>query len=86
MPTEAWEKLVSWYGLAEGQQPIPRKVVEHGMYLKQCKVEVYLIDLELCQNSDLENVISRPFSKGDTIGIKYNKVVFFICYFLQISS
>ena len=68
MPTKAWEKLVAWYGLVEGQQPIQRKVVEHGMYLKQCKVEVYLIEFKLCQNSDLETVVLRHFSKGDTIG------------------
>ena len=68
MPTKAWEMLVAWYGLVEGQQPIRRKVVEHGMYLKQCKVEVYLIEFKLCQNSDLETVVLRQFSKGDTIG------------------
>lgn len=26
MPTEAWNKLVSWYGCLEGQKPIIRKV------------------------------------------------------------
>lgn len=26
VPTEGWNKLVSWYGLTEGQEPIARKV------------------------------------------------------------
>ena len=28
MPTEAWTKLVSWYGCLEGQKPIVRKVFD----------------------------------------------------------
>lgn len=27
VPTEAWTKLVSWYGCLEGQKPIVRKVL-----------------------------------------------------------
>ena len=27
VPTEGWIKLVSWYGLTEGQEPIARKVI-----------------------------------------------------------
>lgn len=26
VPTEGWNKLVSWYGLTKGQEPIARKV------------------------------------------------------------
>lgn len=26
VPTEAWNKLLNWYGCVEGQQPIVRKV------------------------------------------------------------
>lgn len=26
VPTEGWNKLVSWYGLTDGQEPISRKV------------------------------------------------------------
>lgn len=44
------------------------QVVEHGMFVKHCKVEVYLIELKLCENSDLDNVVMRHFSKADTIG------------------
>ncbi|XP_069592061.1 ubiquitin carboxyl-terminal hydrolase 4 [Ranitomeya imitator] len=67
VPTEAWGKLMCWYGSVPGQQPIVRKVVEHGMFVKHCKVEVYLIELKLCENSDLDNVVTRHFSKADTI-------------------
>ncbi|XP_042898820.1 ubiquitin carboxyl-terminal hydrolase 4 isoform X2 [Parasteatoda tepidariorum] len=68
VPEEAWEKLVEWYGIVEGQQPIVRKVVEYGMFVKHCKVEVYLLEFKLCSNSDLEHIISKKFSKSDTIG------------------
>uniref|UniRef100_A0A671RFB3 ubiquitinyl hydrolase 1 n=1 Tax=Sinocyclocheilus anshuiensis TaxID=1608454 RepID=A0A671RFB3_9TELE len=57
----------SWYGLREGQQPIARKVVEQGMFVKHCKVEVYLTELKLCEDSNMENVVTRRFSKADTI-------------------
>ncbi|XP_076125184.1 ubiquitin carboxyl-terminal hydrolase 4 [Alosa pseudoharengus] len=67
MPTEAWTKLVSWYGCLEGQKPIVRKVVEHGMFVKHCKVEVYLLELNLCENDNMDNVVTRHFSKADTI-------------------
>lgn len=67
VPQEAWDLLSSWYGTANGQQPIARKVVEYGMFVKHCKVEVYLMEFKLCQNSDLEHCVSRKFSKADTV-------------------
>ncbi|XP_035243957.1 ubiquitin carboxyl-terminal hydrolase 4-like isoform X1 [Anguilla anguilla] len=67
LPTEAWNILVGWYGCLEGQRPIVRKVVEYGMFVKHCKVEVYLLELNLCENNDMENVVTRHFSKADTI-------------------
>uniref|UniRef100_A0A3Q2CBG1 Ubiquitin carboxyl-terminal hydrolase n=1 Tax=Cyprinodon variegatus TaxID=28743 RepID=A0A3Q2CBG1_CYPVA len=67
VPTEGWNKLVSWYGVTEGQEPIARKVVEQGMFVKHCKVEVYLTELKLCEDSNMDNVITRRFSKADTI-------------------
>ncbi|XP_051563513.1 ubiquitin carboxyl-terminal hydrolase 4-like isoform X2 [Myxocyprinus asiaticus] len=69
VPTEAWNKLVSWYGCLEGQKPIIRKVVEHGMFVKHCKVEVYLLELNLCENDNMDKVVTRHFSKADTIDI-----------------
>lgn len=67
LPMEAWNKLLNWYGSVQGQQPIVRKVVEHGMFVKHCKVEVYLIELKLSENNDPEKMVSRHFSKADTI-------------------
>uniref|UniRef100_A0A8C5LBD7 Ubiquitin carboxyl-terminal hydrolase 15 n=1 Tax=Jaculus jaculus TaxID=51337 RepID=A0A8C5LBD7_JACJA len=62
LPTEGWDKLVSWYTLMEGQEPIAREVVEQGMFVKHCKVE-----LKLCENGNMNNVVSRRFSKANTI-------------------
>ncbi|XP_078399300.1 ubiquitin carboxyl-terminal hydrolase 4 isoform X1 [Cetorhinus maximus] len=67
VPTEAWNKLVNWYACVVGQEPIVRKVVEHGMFVKHCKVEVYLLELKLCENNNMDNVVTRHFSKADTI-------------------
>ncbi|XP_072341135.1 ubiquitin carboxyl-terminal hydrolase 15-like isoform X7 [Scyliorhinus torazame] len=67
VPTEGWNKLVSWYGLLENQEPIARKVVEQGMFVKHCKVEVYLTELKLCENGNMNTVITRRFSKADII-------------------
>lgn len=69
VPTEGWNKLVSWYGLTDGQEPISRKVVEQGMFVKHCKVEVYLTELKLCEDSNMDNVVTRRFSKADTIDV-----------------
>ncbi|XP_030073101.1 ubiquitin carboxyl-terminal hydrolase 15 isoform X2 [Microcaecilia unicolor] len=67
LPTEGWNKLVSWYTLMESQEPIARKVVEQGMFVKHCKVEVYLTELKLCENGNMNSVVTRRFSKADTI-------------------
>ncbi|KFQ25939.1 Ubiquitin carboxyl-terminal hydrolase 4, partial [Merops nubicus] len=67
VPTEAWNKLVSWYGCIDGQQPIVRKVVEYGLFVKHCKVEVYLLELQLCESSDPDNAVRCHFSKADTV-------------------
>lgn len=38
------------------------------MFVKYYKVEVYLTELKLCDDSNMDNVITRRFSKADTIG------------------
>ena len=68
VPKDGWCKLVSWYGVTSEEQALPRKVVEHGMYVKSCKVEVYLMQLKLCQHSDSSTMVTSQFSKGDTVG------------------
>ncbi|KAL8582060.1 hypothetical protein ACOMHN_028041 [Nucella lapillus] len=67
LPTQAWNKLVEWYGITKGQEAIERKVIEQGMFVKHCKVEVYLMDLKLCENSDINTVVSKQFSRATTV-------------------
>ncbi|XP_039531095.1 ubiquitin carboxyl-terminal hydrolase 15-like isoform X4 [Pimephales promelas] len=67
LPADGWSRLVSWYDLMEGQEPIARKVVEQGMFVKHCKVEVYLTELKLCEDGNMDNIVTRRFSKADTI-------------------
>ena len=67
VPEEGWTLLVNTFGLCEGQEPIRRKVVEHGMFVKHCKVEVYFIEFQLAENSNLEEVKKKKFSKSDTL-------------------
>ncbi|XP_022104012.1 ubiquitin carboxyl-terminal hydrolase 15-like [Acanthaster planci] len=67
LPTDAWEKLASWYGLKPNQESIMRKVVEYGMFVKHCKVEVYLMELKLSEHGNPEKYVSQQFSKADTI-------------------
>lgn len=55
LPEEAFQLLVKWYGLTEGQQPITRNVVEYGMFVKNCKVCInvllnYLIGIQYLPN------------------------------------
>lgn len=38
VPTEGWVKLVSWYGLTEGQEPIARKVIVNTIWLSVINV------------------------------------------------
>ncbi|KTF82611.1 hypothetical protein cypCar_00016797 [Cyprinus carpio] len=47
--------------------PDEKPVVEHGMFVKHCKVEVYLLELNLCDNDNIDKVVTRHFSKADTI-------------------
>lgn len=44
------------------------QVVEQGMFVKHCKVEVYLTELKLCEDSNMDLMVTKRFSKADTIG------------------
>ena len=68
VPEEVWKKFVSWYGIEESSQPICRRVVEHGLYVKHCKVELHLVEFKLALHPDVENVQSKRFSRADTVG------------------
>ena len=60
--------LTSWYGLSSNSSPIARNVVEHGMYMKHCKLEVYLLELKLTLHPNLNVTKTRSFSRADTVG------------------
>ena len=75
VPEPVWNKLQAWYGLADGSQPICRRVVEFGMFTKHCKVEVYLMEFQLAKLGDKtdgqktgQKTVTRSFSRSDTIG------------------
>lgn len=67
VPEFAWKLLSSWYGIVKGQQPICRQTIEFGTFVKHCKVEVYLIQLNLCNNFDLSKSVLYKFSAADLI-------------------
>ncbi|XP_023338587.1 ubiquitin carboxyl-terminal hydrolase 15, partial [Eurytemora carolleeae] len=47
---------------------------EYGLFVKHCRVEVYLTELCLALNSDPENKIKMKFSKADTIAYIMNEM------------
>merc|ERR1719210_1420236 len=71
VPEEAWDMLVAAFGLQDNVEgtssAVKRKVVEHGMFVKQFKVEVYYIEFQLAENSNLEEQKKKKFSKSDTL-------------------
>uniref|UniRef100_A0A803SY66 ubiquitinyl hydrolase 1 n=1 Tax=Anolis carolinensis TaxID=28377 RepID=A0A803SY66_ANOCA len=64
VPEEVWNKLVSWYGTEHDQPAIERKVVDLP---SMQKVEVYLVELYLCQHNDMDNFVISQFSRMDVI-------------------
>uniref|UniRef100_A0A8D3D1S9 Ubiquitin carboxyl-terminal hydrolase n=1 Tax=Scophthalmus maximus TaxID=52904 RepID=A0A8D3D1S9_SCOMX len=64
VPAEAWHRLLTWYGMVDGQPPLERKVVDLPSTLK---VEVYPVEIFLCLHSNMENVITAQFSRTDNI-------------------
>ena len=68
VPEEVWKKFVAWYGLEESSRAICRKVVEHGLYVKHCKVEVYLVEFKLALHPDVNAFKTKKFSRADTVG------------------
>ena len=87
VPEEAWDMLVAEFGIEDNlggtSSAVKRKVVEHGMFVKQFKVrnplrpsvafmllfkvEVYYIEFQLAENSNLEEQKKKKFSKSDTL-------------------
>jgi len=67
VPKPAWDLLVEWYSLAANQEPIVRKVVDHGMLSSYLRVEIYLTELKLAKWPHIEKIARKKFSKTDTI-------------------
>ena len=42
--------------------------MEHGLYMKHCKVEVYLLEFKLSLHPKLNESVNKSFSRADTIG------------------
>ena len=42
--------------------------MEHGLYVKHCKVEVYLLEFKLSLHPKLNESVNKSFSRADTIG------------------
>ena len=42
--------------------------MEFGSYMKHCKVEVYLMEFKLFQQSQLNETVTKMFSRGTTVG------------------
>lgn len=67
LPEAAWNKLTLWYGLSQDSSVIARKVVEHGMYMKHCRVEIYLLEFKLTIHPNIDDFKPCSFSRLDTV-------------------
>ena len=68
LPSEAWEKLSTWYGVSDGQKALERKVITQGLYAKHLEVEVYLTDVKLSLSTNQDKVEVKKFSKASKLG------------------
>ena len=71
VPDLAWDMLVAEFGLKDNVEgtssAVKRNVVEDGMFVKQLKVEVYLIELQVAENSNIGEQKMKKFSRDDTL-------------------
>ena len=81
---EGWNELVKWFGIVEGQEPIKRYVIEHGLFTKDTQVEIYPLHLQLCLFKNLEKLVSKYISKTTTLG-KIKNFFGKFCKFCKIS-
>jgi len=68
VPEIIWNLLVKQFGLKSGQEPIARKVIELGMFVKRLEVEVYFVELQVSQFSDMGSFRRVTFSRNDKLG------------------
>lgn len=69
LPEDGWDFLVQIYGTLDSlkKNTIQRKVIEQGMFVKHCKVEIYLMTLKLLNCSNQQERRQSIFSRVDTI-------------------
>ena len=48
VPALAWNKFLSWYGITGESVEIKRLVEKYGKFFKQCRVEIYPLELKAC--------------------------------------
>ncbi|VDI16745.1 ubiquitin carboxyl-terminal hydrolase 4/11/15 [Mytilus galloprovincialis] len=86
VPLNAWNKLVSCYGLLNDQVPVERYVIEQGQFVKHCKVEVYLLELKICQKQFQSGIINISMSRVDIIGdvLESIRVIFDVPFDVEI--
>lgn len=65
VPEDIWDFLAETYGVTEGQEPICRTVVDVGQFAGHLKVEVYLMEIELCKDFNLSSTIKQRFSRKE---------------------
>ena len=63
MPKSAWDKLVEIFGLTEGQNPVARKVIFGGLYVKHHSIEVYPMQLMMVEMTNIRDVRKAKFSR-----------------------
>ena len=74
VPEEAWNMLLSWYGMTEDSVAIKRYVVEYGKFVKQCKVEIYPLELKCCLYPKESEYRIVTLSRFDTVQTLENKI------------
>jgi len=67
LPESLWNKLVEWYGMQDGQEPVSRRVIDLGVFSKNLKVEIYLVELHLSHMKEPEATTPKSFSQVDTV-------------------
>ena len=64
LPESAWDKLVDIFGLTEGQNPVARKVIFGGLYVKHHSVEVYPMALRIVDMTNIGDVRRTKISRS----------------------
>lgn len=69
LPEDGWDFLVQIYGTLDSlkKNTIQRKVIEQGVFVKHCKVEIYLMTLKLLNCTNQQERRQSIFSRVDTI-------------------